>query len=87
MSLSRPEFTWSAVLGAGELFGEVWGHSGNLCGTSAIGKAISGDFRRGLRSGFILTARAVVAAPTIWLACEVYEAKAERCEIKLTRER
>jgi hypothetical protein len=42
VSLSRSEFTWSAVLGAGELFGEVGRHSGNLCGTSAIGKAISG---------------------------------------------
>jgi hypothetical protein len=33
-------------LGAGELFGEIGRHDGNLCGGSAIGKAISG---RGLR--------------------------------------
>jgi hypothetical protein len=33
-------------LGPGKLFGEVGEHGGNLCGGSAIGKAISG---RGLR--------------------------------------
>jgi hypothetical protein len=42
------DFQNARWLGAGELFGEIGRHDGNLCGGSAIGQ---GDYWRGLRSG------------------------------------